>query len=141
MSPAATRDGYLTYVGRADDVFKASDYRISPFELESVLIEHAAVAEAAVVPAPDALRTAIPKAYVALVAGAEPSAATALSIFQHLRARLSPYKRVRRIEFAELPKTISGKIRRVELRRAEQSRSGRGPDEFREEDFVELRQA
>src|SRR5258708_754416 len=139
----ATRDeeGYLTYVGRSDDVFKASDYRISPFELESVLIEHAAVAEAAVVPAPDALRAAVPKAYVSLAGGAEASAATALSIFQHLRARLSPYKRVRRIEFAELPKTISGKIRRVELRRAEQARTGRAPGEFREEDFAELRQS
>ncbi len=131
-------DGYLTYVGRADDVFKAADYRISPFELESVLIEHAAVAEAAVVPAPDALRLAVPKAYVALVAGVEPDAATALSIFQHLRLRLAPYKRVRRLEFAELPKTISGKIRRVELRRAEESANARSAGEFREEDFPEL---
>ena len=100
-------DGYLTYVGRADDVFKASDYRISPFELESVLIEHPAVAEAAVVPAPDPMRLAVPKAYLALVAGGTPDRATALSIFQHLRARLSPFKRVRRLEFYELPKTIS----------------------------------
>ena len=135
---ARDADGTLTYVGRADDVFKASDYRISPFELESVLIEHPAVAEAAVVPAPDALRLAIPKAYVALVAGAEPDAETALSIFRHLRARLAPYKRVRRLEFAELPKTISGKIRRVELRRAEATRSERAPGEFREDDFPEL---
>ncbi len=131
-------DGYLTYVGRADDVFKAADYRISPFELESVLIEHPLVAEAAVVPAPDALRLAVPKAYVALVSGAEPDAATALSIFTHLRARLAPYKRIRRISFAELPKTISGKIRRVELRRAEAESTGRIEGEFREEDFNEL---
>ncbi|MCW3477118.1 AMP-binding protein [Limobrevibacterium gyesilva] len=135
---ARDADGYLTYVGRGDDIFKASDYRISPFELESVLIEHPAVAEAAVVPAPDPLRLAVPKAYVALTADAEPSAATALSIFAHLRARLSPYKRVRRIEFAELPKTISGKIRRVELRRAEAARSGRAEGEYREDDFPEL---
>jgi acetyl-CoA synthetase len=136
----ASRDeeGYLTYVGRADDVFKASDYRISPFELESVLIEHEAVAEAAVVPAPDALRLAVPKAYVTLVAGHEASAATALSIFRHLRARLSPYKRVRRLEFSDLPKTISGKIRRVELRQAEAARSERMPGEYREDDFAEL---
>ena len=136
----ASRDaqGYLTYVGRADDVFKASDYRISPFELESVLIEHPLVAEAAVVPAPDALRMAVPKAYVTLVAGAEPDAETARSIFQHLRARLSPYMRVRRLEFADLPKTISGKIRRVELRAAEAARTARAPGEFREEDFVAL---
>jgi acetyl-CoA synthetase len=134
-------DGYLTYVGRADDDFKASDYRISPFELESVLIEHPAVAEAAVVPAPDPLRMAVPKAYVALVAGAIADRATALSIFQHLRERLSPFKRVRRLEFYELPKTISGKIRRVELRQMENQRATAGarePAEFREEDFAEL---
>ena len=112
-------DGYLTYVGRADDVFKSSDYRISPFELESALIEHPAVAEAAVVPSPDPLRLAVPKAFVALAPGHAPDRATALSIFQHCRAALAPFKRVRRLEFAELPKTISGKIRRVELRRNE----------------------
>lgn len=113
-------DGSYTYVGRADDVFKSSGYRISPFELESVLIEHPAVAEAAVVPVPDATRTALPKAFVALAEGHGADQATADSIFVHLRERLAPYKRVRRLEFAELPKTISGKIRRVELRRAEQ---------------------
>ena len=139
----ASRDaeGYLTYVGRADDVFKASDYRISPFELESILIEHPAVAEAAVVPAPDPLRLAVPKAFVALVGGATPDRATALSIFQHLRERLAPFKRVRRLEFYELPKTISGKIRRVELRQLERQRAADGarePEEFREEDFPEL---
>ncbi len=139
----ATRDadGYYTYVGRADDVFKASDYRISPFELESVLIEHPAIAEAAVVPAPDAIRMAVPKAYVALTAGSQPDRDMALSIFRHLRDRLAPFKRVRRIEFADLPKTISGKIRRVELRQAEQARAlegVRGKSEFREQDFPEL---
>jgi acetyl-CoA synthetase len=134
-------DGYYTYVGRADDVFKASDYRISPFELESVLIEHPAVAEAAVVPAPDPMRMAVPKAYVTLTAGSEPGRETALSIFRHLRERLSPFKRVRRLEFAELPKTISGKIRRVELRQAEETRAAQGTRadaEFREEDFPEF---
>jgi len=112
-------DGYITYVGRTDDVFKASDYRISPFELESVLIEHDAVAEAAVVPSPDPVRLAVPKAYVSLVAGVEPSGAVAESILAFARQRLAPYKRVRRLEFGELPKTISGKIRRVELREQE----------------------
>ena len=112
-------DGYITYVGRADDVFKASDYRISPFELESVLIEHEAVAEAAVVPSPDPLRLAVPKAYVALAAGWEPTAATARRSSTTPREHLAPYKRIRRMEFAELPKTISGKIRRVELRNRE----------------------
>jgi acetyl-CoA synthetase len=134
-------EGYITYVGRADDVFKASDYRISPFELESVLIEHAAVAEAAVVPAPDPVRLAVPKAYVILAAGIEPDRATALSIFRHLRERLAPFKRVRRIEFSDLPKTISWKIRRVELRRTEQTLAAehrRAENEFREEDFPEL---
>ncbi len=134
-------DGYFTYVGRADDVFKASDYRISPFELESALIEHSSVAEAAVVPAPDKMRMAVPKAYVTLVAGVDPGRATALSIFQHLRGRLAPFKRVRRLEFAELPKTISGKIRRVELRRTEEANAAAGTRasaEFREEDFPEL---
>ncbi len=139
----ATRDsdGYYTYVGRADDVFKASDYRISPFELESALIEHPAVAEAAVVPAPDAVRMAVPKAFVTLAADFEPTRETALSIFQHLRGTLAPYKRIRRITFGGLPKTISGKIRRVELRQAEEAlaKAGqRGEGEFREEDFPEL---
>jgi acetyl-CoA synthetase len=132
------RDGYITYVGRTDDVFKASDYRISPFEVESVLIEHEAVAEAAVVPSPDALRLAVPKAYVALAPGHEPTRETAVSILTYARAQLAPYKRVRRLEFAELPKTISGKIRRVELR-ALAERGAR--NEFREEDLPELREA
>jgi acetyl-CoA synthetase len=135
-------DGYFTYVGRADDVFKASDYRISPFELESALIEHAAVAEAAVVPSPDPLRLAVPKAFVALAGNHLPDRDTALDIFRHVRAHLAPFKRVRRIEFAELPKTISGKIRRVELRSAEAERRAageRGAAEFWEEDFPELR--
>ncbi|MDA0160719.1 AMP-binding protein [Solirubrobacter ginsenosidimutans] len=129
-------DGYITYVGRTDDVFKASDYRISPFELESVLIEHEAVAEAAVVPSPDPLRLAVPKAYVVLAAGFEPSRETALSILRYTREHLAPYKRIRRIEFAELPKTISGKIRRVELRAREDADSGGG---WSEADFPELR--
>jgi acetyl-CoA synthetase len=132
---ARDSEGYLTYVGRADDIFKASDYRISPFELESVLIEHAAVAEAAVVPAPDALRLAVPKAFIALVAGAEPTRETAADVFRHLRARLAPYKRIRRLEFYDLPKTISGKIRRVELRKLEEARTERPDGEYREEDF------
>ncbi|MFL6063647.1 MAG: AMP-binding protein [Friedmanniella sp.] len=129
-------DGYLTYVGRADDVFKASDYRISPFELESVLIEHPAVAEAAVVPAPDAVRLAVPKAYVILAAGHAPDADTARSILGYAREHLAPYKRVRRLEFGELPKTISGKIRRVELREAEAARPQRADGEFRDSDFT-----
>jgi len=134
-------EGYLTFVGRADDVFKASDYRISPFELESALIEHPDVIECAVVPSPDPLRAAVPKAFIILRSGVEPSREVALSIFRHSRNVLAPFNRVRRIEFSDLPKTISGKIRRVELRHleAENMRSGMRPNfEFREEDFPEL---
>jgi acetyl-CoA synthetase len=134
-------DGYITYVGRADDVFKASDYRISPFELESVLIEHPKVAEAAVVPSPDALRLSVPKAYVVLVAGCEACPATAIDIFSFARDRLAAYKRIRRLEFADLPKTISGKIRRVELRQREATRNPEAPfaSEYRFEDYAELK--
>jgi acetyl-CoA synthetase len=131
-------DGYLWYVGRADDVFKASDYRISPFELESALLEHPAVAEAAVVPSPDPIKLAVPKAFVVLKPGQTASRDMALDILRFLRGRLSPFKRVRRLEFAELPKTISGKIRRVQLRQAEDERRARGERgalEFWEEDF------
>ncbi|WP_448615082.1 AMP-binding protein [Modestobacter sp. URMC 112] len=138
----ATRDaeGYITYVGRTDDVFKASDYKISPFELESVLIEHPAVTEAAVVPVPDPVRAAVPKAYVSLAAGWEPTAETAHSILAHARANLAPFLRVRRIEFAELPKTISGKIRRVELRTREEELAPAGsPTEYADTDFPDLR--
>ncbi|HUI99925.1 MAG TPA: AMP-binding protein [Usitatibacter sp.] len=115
-------DGYFTFVGRTDDVFKSSDYRISPFELESVLIEHGAVAEAAVVPSPDPRRLAVPKAFVVLKPGHAPSAETAAAILRFVEERVAPYKRIRCVEFAELPKTISGKIRRVELRALEARR-------------------
>ncbi len=132
-------DGYITYVGRTDDVFKASDYKISPFELESVLLEHPAVAEAAVVPAPDPLRLAVPKAYVALTAGHQPDRETALDILRFARTRLAPFQRIRRLEFFELPKTISGKIRRVELRGREQELATEGnPLEWRDDQFPEL---
>ena len=135
-------DGYITYVGRADDVFKSSDYRISPFEIESALIEHPLVAEAAVVPSPDAVRLSVPKAFCVLRGDTTPSRDVALDIFRFVRDRLPAYKRVRRLEFAELPKTISGKIRRVELRLLEQRRfegGERGQAEFREDEFPELR--
>jgi len=146
-----TADGYITYVGRDDDLFKASDYRISPFELESVLLEHPAVAEAAVVPSPDATRMAVPKAYVVLAEGYHPNKVAARLIFQYSQEHLAPYKRIRRLEFGPLPKTISGKIRRVELRDREEHRHRAGSDgvavvaasagdiEYRVEDFPELR--
>ena len=135
-------DGYFWYVGRDDDVFKSSDYRISPFELESALIEHEAVAEAAVVPSPDPVRLSVPKAFIALKPAVEPSRATALAIFRFLRERLAPYQRIRRLEFGELPKTISGKIRRVQLRSGEEERGApkaARAGEFWEEHFPELR--
>jgi acetyl-CoA synthetase len=132
-------DGYFTYIGRADDVFKSSDYRLSPFELESALIEHHCVAEAAVVPSWDAIRWHVPKAFITLKPGLQSSADMAREIFKFIRGRLAPYKRVRRIEFSELPKTISGKIRRVQLRGIEsQPRQGRRPDEYWEEDFPDV---
>lgn len=135
----AVRDaaGYFTYIGRSDDVFKSSGYRISPFELESVLIEHDAVAEAAVIPSPDPVRSCVPKAFVILRQGHTPSPELARHIIEFARQQLAPYKRVRRIEFSDLPKTISGKIRRVELRAQELARTpgSRGDLEFWEEDF------
>ncbi|WP_422744844.1 AMP-binding protein [Mycobacterium sp. WMMD1722] len=131
------RDGFITYIGRTDDVFKSSDYKVSPFELESVLIEHPAVVEAAVVPQPDDTRLAVPKAYIALAAGWTADAETATAIFEYARDHLAPYLKVRRIEFHELPKTISGKIRRVELRRREERAAGTPiPTEYRYEDLV-----
>src|SRR4029453_12677712 len=138
----ADDEGYLTFVGRSDDVFKSSDYRISPFELESVLLEHESVAEAAVVPSPDPIRLAIPKAYVTLVAGVERSPETALSIYKHLHTRLAPFKRIRKIELVtDVPNTILGKFGREQFARLEHDNNRadalRGL-EFREEDFPEL---
>jgi acetyl-CoA synthetase len=135
-------DGYITFIGRTDDVFKSSDYRIRPSEIESVLIVHPAVAEAAVVPSPDAIRLSVPKAFVVLAAGYAADARTAGSILASVRERVPGYKRVRRLEFAELPKTISGKIRRVELRGRELARAQplvRAAHEYWEEDFAPAR--
>jgi acetyl-CoA synthetase len=136
----ASRDeaGYITYIGRTDDLFKAADYRISPFELESVLMQHPAIAEAAVVPSPDPVRLAVAKAFVVLAPGYIPGEELARSIFTFVRTAVAPYKRIRRLQFSDLPKTISGKIRRGELRRHEHGRPGesdRQPLEFYEEDF------
>jgi acetyl-CoA synthetase len=127
-------DGTITFVGRTDDIFKSSDFKISPFEVESVLLQHPAVAESAVVPAPDEVRHSVVKAYVTLAEGWEPTAETASAIFAHTRELLSSFERVRRLEFHPLPKTISGKIRRVELREREEEAFRRGeeiPTEWR----------
>jgi acetyl-CoA synthetase len=129
-------DGTITFVGRTDDIFKSSDYKVSPFEVESVLLEHPAVAEAAVVPAPDEVRLNVVKAYVALASGWAADEETAIAVLRHARQGLPPYQRVRRIEFFELPKTISGKIRRVELRDRESAAAREGlalPDEWRDD--------
>ncbi|MBP1326824.1 acetyl-CoA synthetase [Leucobacter exalbidus] len=137
-----SEDGVLTFVGRTDDIFKSSDFKVSPFEVESALLEHDLVAEAAVVGAPDDTKLNITKAYVALAAGVEPDADTARAILAHARVALPAYMRVRRVEFFELPKTASGKIRRVELRQREErvhELGKRNPNEWREEDFPDLK--
>lgn len=121
-------------------MFKSSDYKVSPFELESVLIEHPAVVEAAVVPQPDDTRLCVPKAYVALADGWDADAGTAKAIMEYARDHLAPYLKVRRVEFFDLPKTISGKIRRVELRDREDDAHRRGvpiDTEHRYEDLVD----
>jgi acetyl-CoA synthetase len=136
--------GVLAFVGRTDDIFKSSDFKVSPFEVESALIEHALVAEAAVVGAPDETRLNVTKAYVALAAGVQPDGESARAILAHAREALPPYMRVRRVEFFELPKTASGKIRRVELRRREIEAFEAGEriaSEWREEDFPGLKTA
>lgn len=135
---ALDEDGYFHYVGRGDDVFKSSDYRISPFELESVLIEHEFVAEAAIIPSPDSVRLSVPKAIIVLIPDMEPTMELAREIFAYANQKLPSFKRIRRIEFAELPKTISGKIRRVQLRSVEHERikkNERGEFEFWLEDL------
>jgi len=115
----ATRDpdGYIWFVGRSDDIITSAGYRISPFEVESALIEHAAVAESAVVAKPDDLRGEIVVAFITLAAGYAPSDDLAGEIQSFVKNLTAPYKYPRRIEFRDaLPKTISGKIRRIELR-------------------------
>ena len=137
------QDGYWWFVGRADDVIRSSDYRIGPFDVENVLVEHPAVGEAAVVGAPDPKRYQIVKAYIILNNGYEPSWELALEVFRHTTENLARFKIPRIIEFvSELPKTISGKIRRGELKESEKSRrrTDEGPrnNEFFYWDFPEL---
>jgi acetyl-CoA synthetase len=123
---AATQDedGYIWYVGRADDVIISAGYRIGPFEVESACLEHPAVREAAVVASPDELRGNVVKAFIVLAAGHEASDALADEIRAHVRRHLSAYAYPRRIEFVEdLPKTLTGKIRRILLREQELQRA------------------
>lgn len=119
-------DGYFWFVGRADDVILASGYRIGPFEVESALIEHDAVAESAVVASPDDLRGEIVKAFVVLTEGYQPSPQLVKELQDYVKRVTAPYKYPREIEFVEaLPKTVSGKIRRVQLREMEWSKKGK----------------
>lgn len=118
----ATRDqdGYFWFVSRSDDVILSSGYRIGPFEVESALIEHAAVVESAVVSSPDETRGEVVKAFVVLAPGTLGDDALAKELQDHVKSVTAPYKYPRRIEFVDaLPKTMSGKIRRVELRAKE----------------------
>jgi len=136
-------DGYWWFVGRADDVIKSSDFRVGPFEVESTLIEHPAVAETAVVGSPDPQRYQLVKAYVILSQGYEPSRELALELFQHSINILAKFKIPRIIEFVpEVPKTISGKIRRIELREQEIKKKEdgveRADNEYFYGDFPEL---
>ncbi len=136
-------DGYWWFVARADDVIKTSDYRVGPFEVESVLLEHPAVAEVAVVGSPDPIRWQVVKAFVVLKPEYKPSRELALDIFRHCKSVLAKFKIPRIIEFVDsLPKTISGKIKRKELRMMEEERKKRGEigeHEYFYKDFPELR--
>jgi acyl-coenzyme A synthetase/AMP-(fatty) acid ligase len=135
--------GYWWFVGRADDVIKSSDYRVGPFEVESALVEHPAVAESAVVGSPDPQRWQLVKAFVILKPGLEPSRELALGIFKHCSNVLAKFKMPRIVEFVpELPKTISGKIRRVELRqleKAKKEKNEKGSQEYFYSEFPELK--
>ena len=128
MGTSPTSDGPTTYSN-------APTIGSSPFELESIAIEHPAIAEAAVVPSPDPLRLAVPKCFVTLRQGYVASPELAAEVFAFFRKRLAPYKRIRRLEFAELPKTLSGKIRRADLRKLEARRRAAGENGLLE--FVE----
>lgn len=117
-------DGYFWFVGRADDVIITAGYRVGPFEVESALKEHPAVAESAVVASPDQMRGEIVKAFVILAPGYEPADSLARELQEHVKNVTAPYKYPREIEFTEsLPKTVSGKIRRVELRERERTKN------------------
>ena len=133
------KDGYFWFIGRADDVFKSSDYRISAFELESELMVHPSITEVAVISSPDSLRGFVPKAFVTLKPNITPSRELACEIFQFTRERMAPYKRPRIVQFTgELPKTVSGKIKRTDLRKLEadlRARNTRSKDEYFESDF------
>ncbi len=119
-------DGYLWYQGRSDDIFKAAGYRIGPSEIENCLVKHPAVANAAVVPKPDAARGALVKAYVVLAAGHVASQELIEQLQQHVRGRLAPYEYPKEIEFIDaLPMTTTGKVQRRVLRLQEEERASK----------------
>ncbi len=132
-------DGFVHFVGRADDVFKSLDYRISPFEVESEIIRHEAVLEVAVIPSRDDRDRLVPKAFIVLKDEYEAGPEMALQLFRFIREEMAPYKRPRMIEFLdEFPKTISAKVKRKDLRaldRERKQRGERGPGEYFESDF------
>ncbi|NPV14522.1 AMP-binding protein [candidate division WOR-3 bacterium] len=134
------QDGYFQFIGRTDDVFKSLDYRISPFEVESELMEHPAVLEVAVVPTIDERQRIVPKAFIVLKPGFEPGRAMAVEIFRFIHERMAPYKRPRTIEFMrEFPKTISAKVMRKDLKAYDQelkNKGIRGEFEFKEAEFA-----
>jgi acetyl-CoA synthetase len=120
--------GYLWYQGRSDDVFKAAGYRIGPSEIENCLVKHSAVANAAVVPKPDAERGAVVKAYVVLAPGHVGDDGLVAALQAHVRARLAPYEYPKEIEFIEaLPMTTTGKVQRRVLRLQEEARAALAP--------------
>jgi acetyl-CoA synthetase len=126
-SAVMDEDGYLWYQGRSDDVFKAAGYRIGPSEIENCLVKHAAVANAAVVPKPDAERGAVVKAYVVLAPGFEPGDALVEELQRHVRGKLAPYEYPKEIEFiTALPMTTTGKVQRKILRLQEEERARAG---------------
>ncbi len=135
------KDGFVFFVGRVDDVFKSLDYRISPFEVESEIMEHHAVMEVGVVPTVDHRDRIVPKAFIVLKPDFVPNEQMALQLFRFIRDHMAPYKRPRSIEFMEaFPKTISAKVMRKDLRRYDQElkeKGARGTHEFFEMDFAE----
>ncbi len=133
-------DGFVYFIGRSDDVFKSLDYRISPFEVESEIMEHQAVLEVAVIPTVDNRDRIVPKAYIVLKPGFSMGSEMALELFRFIRGNMAPYKRPRSIEFMkEFPKTISAKVMRKDLRKFDlklKTEKKRGDFEFFEKDFA-----
>jgi acetyl-CoA synthetase len=134
-------DGYIHFIGRVDDVFKSLDYRISPFEVESEIMEHASILEVGVISTVDDKDRIVPKAFIVLKPDFRPTKEMALELFRFIRDHMAPYKRPRSIEFMDaFPKTISAKVMRKDLRAYDQKlkeEGKRGEFEFFEKDFAD----